>query len=420
MKKQIISFLTCGLLVICFCFPVYAANQYPTGSGSGSINGVSYYYTVDDRGDYWENYDRNTRITAMSAALNGTVYTYSITNSNTYNWDRSSVVHVSMTIRNRNTKIAVADLNNFQLRYTGTLSVVPTYIGVVNWSNADVYNIDYNPSASSPSFQINFRSTESLVLMPDQQLDIQFDLVLTQEYSGSSSSVGSIYGSDFVNMTLNQMPGSFTLYTVEEYADTFEGFDSFYVRTLGKLYQIIGYNSGYTINNLLDIIRQKLNTIIENQNPTTQQSDEISDSSESVAFELETAHDQEQQWYSDNDAAIAQTGLSNFEYSQDQLTGISHVVGQWTQVWSALGSWNTVYIFTLMLSLATFIIRHEPTTKIKQKRELRDMYYSSGINRNFATTDYYNLAYKDLNDRRNYRSSEGGSGDLLRRSLKKR
>lgn len=176
--KRWVAIIVSVVAVCLFAFPVSAANAYWTGSGSGTINGVSYYYTVDYRGTAYDNYDRNTRITAMTATQNGGSYTYSITNSNTYSYERSDVVHISMTIRNRNTKIAVADLNNFQLRYTGTLTSVPDTIGVVNWANADVYNIDYNPTASSPSLQINFRSTESLVLMPDQQLDIQFDLVL--------------------------------------------------------------------------------------------------------------------------------------------------------------------------------------------------------------------------------------------------
>lgn len=376
MKRWIVTIVSVVALCL-FAFPAFAANQYWTGSGSGTINGVSYYYTVDYRGTAYDNYDRNTRITAMTATQNGSSYTYSITNSNTYTYERSDVVHISMTIRNRNTKVAVADLNNFQLRYTGTLTSVPDTIGVVNWANADVYNIDYNPTATTPSLQINFRSTESLVLMPDQQLDIQFDLVLTDSYTGTSSTVSSpvFFGSDFVNMTLNQMPGSFALYTIEEYANQFEGFDSYYVKALLTIKQYLsniasdtGSSTVQAINAKLLTILSRLQTIIDNQNPANQATDDLSNDSQSSSTTQDQIHAQEQQWYQDNSAALANTGLSNYQFSAPVSGSLSAVATQFSELWNVLGDWVQIYFFVLTLSLATFILRHRPHTKTVQRQ----------------------------------------------------
>lgn len=97
------------------------------------------------------------------------------------------------------------------------------------------------------------------------------------------------------------------------------------------------------------------------------QNNQISDDSGNVSDNQDQIHAQEQQWYSDNEAAIEATGLSNFEFSSGELDGLTQLRLQFSQVWGALGDWTLVYIFVLSLSLATFILRHRPTTKAQQR-----------------------------------------------------
>lgn len=405
MIKQIIGFLTCGLLVVCFCFPISAAQYYPQKTVSGTSNDVSHYCTIELRGINILEFVPFSN--SASSPING-------------NSVRGLSFHISYTIRNRSGYMAVADLNNFVITSPNIYSEIVNFVGsanssdigianafVSNCENVDVYDISFNSTASGSlsanTFQMSFRYVEPLVLEPDSQIDMQFDVTIpfSETWSEDLSPYNNFYTRfNASSWSLGSLP-SYSLSTMDEYVDNTEGFWPFLLRYIRSIHdKLYGEDDAYEA--------------VEDSSVS------VDNSASSASSSLDSIHEQEQQWYNDNDRAIAATGLSNFEYTQDQLTGISHVVGQWGQVWSSLGSWNTVYIFTLLLSLATFILRHEPTTKLKQKRELRDMYYSSGINRNFATADYYNLAHKDLNDRRKFRSSEGGSGDLLRHSLKKR
>lgn len=344
--KRTVSILVCFVICVgAVSFSAFGANAYPQGTISGSINDVSYYCTLDYRGiervqatsDHW--------LYRMSGTSQGNgVTSYTVTSSSTSHYLYGDVIHVSMTLRNRNTKIAIADINNFQIRIIATLDGTPDYIEVKNWSNADVYNIDYNPTASSPSLQINFRSTQSLVMMPDEQIDIQFDLILHGHSDGASASVNSLIdgsvSSDFLTLaSLYQKPSSFSLYTVEEYSNTFEGFDPFYVRFFSWL-------------------KSFLPTI--NPNPSSQGGTDVSNSSSSASSAIEDIHTSESQWYADNNEAISASGLSNFQFDSTTSTGLSGAVNDFTLVWNSLGTWTLVYTLSLTLSLATFILRHKP------------------------------------------------------------
>lgn len=79
-------------------------------------------------------------------------------------------------------------------------------------------------------------------------------------------------------------------------------------------------------------------------------------------------HEAEQVWYDNNSEALEQVGLSNYRFNNNQTSGIYQAVTQFQAVWNALGQWTNVYIFILILSISTYIIRHEPTTRVKQYR----------------------------------------------------
>ena len=99
----------------------------------------------------------------------------------------------------------------------------------------------------------------------------------------------------------------------------------------------------------------------------------VQDDSNDVSDTLDTVHSQEQQWYQQNSVAIESTGLSNYQFTNNQKDGLLVAVTQFSDVWTALGNWNLIYIFTLILSLATFILRHRPTTRAQQRRKEVDL-----------------------------------------------
>lgn len=71
-------------------------------------------------------------------------------------------------------------------------------------------------------------------------------------------------------------------------------------------------------------------------------------------------HTQEEQYFSSNAQAIQAAGLSNYRFDQNQTGGISAVSNDFTAVFNALGGFNSVFIFSLTLSLALQIFRHHP------------------------------------------------------------
>lgn len=71
-------------------------------------------------------------------------------------------------------------------------------------------------------------------------------------------------------------------------------------------------------------------------------------------------HTQEEQYFSSNAQAIQATGLSNYRFDQNQTGGISAVSNDFTDVFNALGGFNSVFIFSMTLSLALQIFRHHP------------------------------------------------------------
>ena len=87
---------------------------------------------------------------------------------------------------------------------------------------------------------------------------------------------------------------------------------------------------------------------------------DVSSDSGSLENQSNSNHTIEESYYSANSDAILATGLSNYRFSNDQSNGIGAVSNDFTAVWNALGSFNSVYIFSLTLSIALMIFRHVP------------------------------------------------------------
>lgn len=103
-----------------------------------------------------------------------------------------------------------------------------------------------------------------------------------------------------------------------------------------------------------DILRDLYNGFANSgRSDQDQLSSDITSTSNSI-------HAQEEQYFASNAQAIQATGLSNYRFDQNQSGGISAVSNDFTAVFNALGGFNSVFIFSLTLSLALQIFRHHP------------------------------------------------------------
>lgn len=131
---------------------------------------------------------------------------------------------------------------------------------------------------------------------------------------------------------------------------------------------------GYKVSNIkFDVYSRNpsvvLNAFVVNTNLTQYVSD-VESQSDSLINQSNQAHTQEQAFFNQNSQAIADTGLGNFQFSSDQSSGISVVTGLFNRLWTSVGSWNTVYVFSLTLTVALTILRY--TTNAIRRRSYTD------------------------------------------------
>lgn len=108
------------------------------------------------------------------------------------------------------------------------------------------------------------------------------------------------------------------------------------------------------INNSLDEIIGLLTGDVPVNSDVTAGSSELNDNNDNV-------HAQEEAYYQANSQAIQATGLSNYQFDSSAVSGLTGVRGDFIDIWNSLGSWNSVYIFSLTLGLALTILRHSPS-----------------------------------------------------------
>lgn len=85
-----------------------------------------------------------------------------------------------------------------------------------------------------------------------------------------------------------------------------------------------------------------------------------------IVTKEETIHQTETQWYQNNETAIQAVGLENFNFSSGTTGGLQVMQQQFSNIWNAIGDLNLIYVFTLLMSLATFILRHWPRTRASE------------------------------------------------------
>lgn len=120
---------------------------------------------------------------------------------------------------------------------------------------------------------------------------------------------------------------------------------------------VVGINGTYNTSTIY------LTLSIPNTTSASDPSYEATVTANDIATQEQVIHQQELQWYQQNEQAINQVGLDNFNFGSGTLSGLQVIQQHFGDIWSALGDLNLIYTFTLLMSLATFIIRHLPNTK---------------------------------------------------------
>lgn len=103
-----------------------------------------------------------------------------------------------------------------------------------------------------------------------------------------------------------------------------------------------------------------VNSILDAYTSNVQGAQDLVNDTNSNDQKLDSIHQSEAQWYSQNQSAIESTGLSNFEFSGDQINGLTGVFSLFQRLWNSMGEYTFVITFTLMMSFAAFFLRHRP------------------------------------------------------------
>lgn len=107
-------------------------------------------------------------------------------------------------------------------------------------------------------------------------------------------------------------------------------------------------------------ISNNLQNIVDAYTSNYQNIDSTNNQIDSTQSTIDNVHSQEQTWYAANQQAIESTGLHNASLSDNQYQGIYPVANDFNQLWIAIGPTKWIYLFTLMCSLAAFMLRHKP------------------------------------------------------------
>lgn len=132
---------------------------------------------------------------------------------------------------------------------------------------------------------------------------------------------------------------TFTAFTVEEYANQKEGFWPYLLRALQKL--VNGNQTPYQDSDVVD------------------QGQTVTDQSQAAQDDLNDLHSAETDFYSDADDALAQVDFGSFQYDASTTGGLNWFNARFMDIWDHLGSFSVVPVFSMLLSLAVMILRHE-------------------------------------------------------------
>lgn len=94
--------------------------------------------------------------------------------------------------------------------------------------------------------------------------------------------------------------------------------------------------------------------------------------SNSTMSGLSEQHSTEQSYFTQNQSNLEATGISNFQFDSNISSGLSGITSDFSDLWNALGEWKFIYTFTLLIGLATFLIRHRSALGGKRRSDKDD------------------------------------------------
>lgn len=114
-------------------------------------------------------------------------------------------------------------------------------------------------------------------------------------------------------------------------------------------------------NDLLQI-HNDLQSIIDSYTANSSNAANVVNDASSTTSTIDEVHRQEEEFYLMNQSALQEVGLNNYDIDPNTRLGYTAINSDFDKLWRSLGPWVGVYTFTLLISLASYIIRLKPWT----------------------------------------------------------
>lgn len=203
-----------------------------------------------------------------------------------------------------------------------------------------LYRGQLSHSSGAPTFLIHSGEDRFIFLGENQSITIHVSTTLYNTYFSTSNSVST---STILKNLGYSLPSSLS--------DDNLTVDSIGITTINSV-----YNDSYNLHQIERHTQNILDAYTNNASNITDTNSQIDSTQSTVDY----VHSQEQTWYAANQSAIEETGLSNARLSDNQYQGVYPVANDFNQLWVAIGPTKWIYLFTLMCSLAAFMLRHKP------------------------------------------------------------
>lgn len=131
-----------------------------------------------------------------------------------------------------------------------------------------------------------------------------------------------------------------------------------------QLASIESINNSLKLQNHVDLtqIHNDLQSIIDSYNANSSTASNVVNDASSTTSTIDEVHRQEEEFYLMNQSALQEVGLNNYDIDPNTRLGYTAINSDFDKLWRSLGPWVGVYTFTLLISLASYIIRLKPWT----------------------------------------------------------
>lgn len=277
-----------------------------------------------------------------------------------------------------------------QQKYDQIISILSTHLNTTSYPSVAIATTNYNGNSTKSNNGVYFNSKFIFSGASVVESDIEYDavnsnasyIVKLSEYviltvrnnNDSNYSIPWRLHSNTVH-NINPNGGTYLGYDYTYSSDAFSPYTSYITADRENIYiqSIPGTSLNVPANSFISIVFKidryyAFNDITSASFtfgvPTFNIDDFVASSNSSdndiVQSTESQVHSQEQSWFTQGNQSISGTGLDNYQFNQEQSGGISGVSDDFVRVWNACGSLNSVWVFSLTLSLALYIIHHIP------------------------------------------------------------